>query len=200
MRMTRSSVTVVAVVAVLLGAATVARAAGFAPHQLSLEAGLGVSDFTRASVRDVSTGAGTWNVRLVVGPRWPVAFEAAYLGSFGGEHDPFASAQFVTSQVTGSARLNILRRRVQPFLVAGTGWVNFHSLRQGDANVAAANFAANTNAAIFPMGGGLAGYLGRHGVLEARATYDLVVGGRDFSATGVRPDRWTATFGGGYAF
>jgi len=186
--------------AALLGS-TPAAAAKFSPDWTSLQLGTGIASFARAPIRDNATPAVAYDLRLTVGTRFPIAFEAAYVGSFAREHDAFAPDPGVTSNaLTGSARVNLTTWRVQPFIVGGAGWVNLHSYGRDQAPEAAANFAHDSNGGIFPVGGGLAGYLGRHGMIEARASYDFLVGVKDFTNQNIRPDMWEATIGGGYAF
>lgn len=196
----------------LLAAATSLATAGaaraeakFSPHMTSLTIGAGASQFVRRRLGDEVSTAVSWDARLVIGTRTPIAFELEYLGSLAKEHDPFAGAfpagaKLTTSQVGGNARFNLLRGRVQPFFTAGAGWINFHSFSRDVALVAASHFRHDANAAVFPFGAGLAGYFGRHAVIEARASYELVTGAREFTNQPVRPDLWVAQLSGGWAF
>jgi hypothetical protein len=175
--------------------------ARFAPH-LAITLGMGIADFTRGPVRNITSPSGALDVRLTVGTRTPLAFEAQYRGTLGHEHDPFAleDPMLVTTQLTGSARFNFTTRRVQPFFVGGLGWINLHSFGRDQAPVAAATFAHDGNGLVVPLGLGLAGYLGAHGLLEARATYNFVTGANHFTIAGARPDMWTVVLSGGYVF
>jgi hypothetical protein len=80
------------------------------------------------------------------------------------------------------------------------GWIGLHSLGRSGAPVAAQEFSSGASGVVVPMGGGVAGYLGRHGVVDGRVSYDLVANANSFTAFGARPDMWTASVNGGYAF
>jgi hypothetical protein len=200
-KMRKTMPLVLAGAAALLAWSRPVGAASFSPNLVTLQVGAGIQDFARNRISDNSTIGGAWDVRLVVGTRTPLALEAAYTGALQAEHDPFApDPKLSTTQITGSARWNIITRRVQPFLGVGLGWVNFHSYGRDQTIVAAANFEHDANGVLFPFSGGLAFYLGRHGVLEARGSYSLVTGARAITHEDVRPDLWSATLAGGYAF
>ena len=101
--------------------------------------------------------------------------------------------------MTGSARLNLSLWRVQPFIVGGAGWVNLHSYGRDLSPLATVNFAHNDNSLIVPVGAGLAGYVGRHGLVDARFNYSFITS-KDFTPYRERPDMWNVTINGGYAF
>lgn len=187
--------------ALMLAAVPAANAAKFSPGQTALTVGGGVADFARGRIGDASTPSGAWDARLTVGTRSFFSFEANYLGTLGAEHDPIGPDPKVGStQLTGSARINFTRWRIQPFITGGAGWINLHSYGRDQAPVAAATFAHNDNGVVVPMGGGIDGYLGRHGLIDARFTYNLVAGSKDFTSERQRPDMWVAQLNAGYAF
>lgn len=187
--------------ALLFVAMPSANAAKFSPGQTSLTVGGGVADFARGGIRDTTTPSGAWDARLTVGTRSFVSFEANYLGTLGAEHDPIGPNPKVGStQLTGSARINFTRWRIQPFITGGAGWINLHSYGRNEAPVAAVNFSHNDNGVVVPMGGGLDGYIGRHGLIDARFTYNLVADAKGFTAQNERPDMWVAQLNAGYAF
>ena len=179
--------------------------ARFSPYMASLTLGTGYSDFYHTAIRDNTSGSLAYDARLLIGTRTPLAFEAAYQGTAGfamdeGGVNSVHDAKIASNAVTGNARVNLSTWRVQPFILGGVGYVNFHSYGRDNSPIAAANFAHSADGLIVPMGGGLSTYLGKHGVLDLRGTYNLITGARDFTATGLRPDMWSAELRGGYAF
>jgi hypothetical protein len=191
----------VAAAVVALAADARPAAARFALHLSSVMAGAGVADFARPPIRDNASPAFAYDTRLVVGTHTPLAFEAAYSGGYALEHDPFGpDPRLLTTRLTGGARVDVARWRFHPFFTAGVGWVNLHSFGRDQAPEAAVNFGHDANGAVFPLGGGLVVRIARHAVLEARGSYDLLVGVKDFTNRNMRPDMWTATLHGGYAF
>jgi hypothetical protein len=173
----------------------------FAPNQVALTVGGGVSNFVRDRISDNNSLAGAWDVRLTVGTRSYVSFEAAYMGTAMRAFDPFEDRTITTTQVFGAWRLNATRGRFQPFLSAGVGWINLHRFGGVETSpVAATNFAHNENGAVFPFGAGVVTYLGQHATVDLRGSYNIVSAASDFTPNQVRPDMWTAELRLGYAF
>jgi hypothetical protein len=177
------------------------KTADFAPYQLALSTGGGVGNFVRDRISD-NTGpvAGVWDVRMLAGTRSFVAFEGAYEGTSQGIDGTLSGegGNITTTQVAGSLRFNMTRARVQPFVAAGGGWINLHRT-SGTGITDGTSFAHNDNAFVAPFAGGIATYLGRHGMLDVRGAYNLVAT-KDFSNSGARPDMWNAELRFGYAF
>lgn len=200
----RSTLFALAGAAAIVACARPAAAAEFSPYMAGLSVGGGVTDFRDKTLRNDSSTGGSWDARLIIGTRTPIAFEAEYLGSSQKESDasaPQLQPILSTTQVTGDARLNLTRGRIQPFLVGGAGWVNMHSFGRSDAPIAAADWSHNGNGLVLPMGGGIGGYIGKHAMVDARFTYRLIVGEKDFnSVSNARPDMWNAGLNAGYAF
>lgn len=168
--------------------------------QVALSFGGGVADFVRDRIRDNAGVAGGWDARLLIGAHSWIAFEAAYLGTAATANDIGSQPTLTTTQVFGDARVNLGTRSFQPFLFGGVGWANLH--RHGDtaeAPIASQTFNKNDNTVVVPMGGGLAGYLGRHGTVDARFGYHLIAD-KDFTTTHARPDMWVAELRAGYVF
>jgi hypothetical protein len=197
----RSALLALAGAAAIVACARPAAAADFSPYMAGLSVGGGVADFRSGTMRNNSSAAAAWNARLLVGTRTPVAFEAEYLGTAASERDSTANdPTLITTQVSGSARVNLTTWRIQPFLVGGAGWINLHSFGRDEAPIAATQWAHNDNGAVFPLGGGFSSYLGKHAMVDARFTYRLVTGASGFSDAGARPDMWNAQLNAGYAF
>lgn len=170
------------------------------PGQVALSFGGGVADFVRDKIRDNAGTAGSWDARLLIGAYSILAFEAAYLGSAQTAFDVGNQPTIYSSQVFGVARLNLTRRAFQPFLFAGGGWANLHRTQSAEESpIASQTFNKNNNAAVVQMGGGFAGYLGRHTTIDARFGYHLIAD-KDFTNTGARPDMWVAELRAGYVF
>ena len=173
--------------------------ADFAPYQVAVSSGGGVSNFVRDRINSGTNVGGTWDVRMLAGTRSFVGFEGAYEGSSRGI-DTTVDGQggnITTTQLAGSVRFNMTRARVQPFVTAGGGWINLH--RTGSGDNATVAFGQNTNSFVAPFAGGLSAYLGRHAMLDVRGAYNLITS-KDFTNAGVRPDMWNAEMRFGYAF
>jgi len=171
--------------------------AAYSPQNWSIAGGGGTGAFARGTVNDVTSLGGVWDARFHLGTRSIASFEAQYLGTI--QDTSLASVDHVTShQATGSFRLNLTRWRIQPFLATGAGWIRFKA--SGVLPGTDLGFTATQNAAAFPLGGGLAAYISRHALLEARGGYNMVVGGKDFTIDRARPDTWNVHFNAGYAF
>lgn len=197
--------TILVALAGLTAVALVARpahAAVFSPAQSAISVGGGYGDFVNSGVRNITSGQGVWDARLLLGTRSPLAIEAAYTGTAGSEQDPIApNPTMSTTQVTGTGRVNIVpKSRFQPFVLGGVGWVNMHSYGRDTAPIAAERFEHNNNGVVVPVGGGFAGYIGKHGMVDVRGTYNFLTNVRDFTNQNARPDMWMATLRAGYAF
>lgn len=174
----------------------------WSPYQQSLTVGGGVADFVRDRINANTGIAGLWEVRYLVGTRSYLGFEGNYTGTAAGVNgasvpggvDP---GNVITHQVAGSLRLNATRSRFQPFLTAGAGWQ--HLRLTGSGPVGEVTFDARANSFVAPFGAGISGYIGRHFVVDARGTYDLITK-KGFTTGGARPDMWTAQLRLGYAF
>jgi hypothetical protein len=189
-------------------APVVHQARPWSPANMSLTVGGGVTDFARSTLSNTTDVGGTWDVRYLLGTRRFFGFEAGYLGTAQGGNTGLAEGGVQTNQLTGSVRWNILRARVQPFVTAGVGWGN---LRRNATNINdTITLSSSSNSFVAPFMGGIAGYIGQHGVIDIRGGYTLVAN-RDFSvfnnSEGIslngrleRPDMWNAELRAGYAF
>lgn len=172
----------------------------FSPAQQSLTVGGGVADFVRDRINSQTGLAGMWDVRYLVGTRSYLGFEANYTGTAADVNEGalgFDPGAIITHQVAGSLRLNASRGRFQPFLTAGAGWE--HMRRTGTGPLGGVTFSRTDNAFVAPFGAGLAGYIGRHFVVDARGEYNLIAT-KSFATGGARPDMWSAQMRLGYAF
>lgn len=184
-----------------VGSAGVACADEFKPSPFALTLGIGYGQFADAKVRNLATPRIGYDARLSYALPHFLGFEAAFVGGTAWEKDPFSPEPLLQSySIETNLRFNLTLWRFQPFLLAGVGWVHFHSYGRDQAPVAAARFSHDADGVAVPLGGGLAFYVGRHGVFDARFTYRVVAQARDLTDTGNRPDTWEVQLRGGVTF
>jgi hypothetical protein len=124
------------------------------PMGMSIAVGGGVENFFDSNTRNFTDAGGTWEARLTVGTRSPLAFEAAYVGSahniqaLGLDND----AVLLGSSVEGDARLNLTTWAVQPYLFGGIGFTHYDVVNS-DFNTSSVN--DNENMGHVPVGAGL---------------------------------------------
>jgi len=117
--------------------------------------GGGVEDFTNDTLRNTTTTGGSWNVRVAVGTRTPLAFEGAYIGSaqsidaLGLDGD----ALLVGNGLEALARVNLTETNIQPFAFAGLGWRRY-SITNSNFNTSAV--AETDDVLEIPFGVGVA--------------------------------------------
>lgn len=124
------------------------------PFGMSVALGGGVVNFFDSDTRNFTGPGGSWEARLTVGTRSPLAFEAAYVGSaqnvqaLGLDND----AVLVGTSFEGDARLNLTTMAVQPYLFGGIGYTQY--------NIANADFNTSSvedeeHMGHIPMGAGI---------------------------------------------
>ena len=124
------------------------------PMGMAIAVGGGVENFFDTNTRNFTDAGGTWEARLTVGTRSPLAFEAAYVGSahniqaLGLDND----AVLLGSSVEGDARLNLTTWAVQPYLFGGIGFTHYDVVN-ADFNTSSVN--DNENMGHVPVGAGL---------------------------------------------
>jgi hypothetical protein len=180
----------------------------FSPAMVSLTVGGGVTDFGRPQYRNQTRLGGTWDVRLMVGTRAPIALEVGYVGTLQraqGLAGPRASLLGSSVEVLG--RINFTRWRVQPFVAGGGAWMNYRVYGSTENLVLLRDFNRSVNGVAIPAAGGITFYMGRHAVLELRFTYRFVPQkalGREnldlLPRSNQRADDWTAALRVGVAF
>lgn len=137
---------------------------------LTIAAGGGTSGFTGTTLRDSTNTGGDWDVRLTIGSRSPLAFEASYIGSaqrinaLGLDNN----AMLVGNGAQGALRVNLTTDMpVQPFLFGGAAWRRY-TLTNNATNTS--DVANKDDVMEFPMGAGIAGkFMGL--VLDARGEF-----------------------------
>lgn len=172
-------------------------------YGIMIALGGGVSGFTDDTMRDTTNDGGAWGVRLGIGTRSPIAFEAEYFGSaqqidaLGLEND----AVLVGNGVQGVARVNLLDMNIQPFLFGGVAWRHYNLSDEG-INTSAVN---DTDDVLeIPMGGGI-GLKYRGFLFDARGEYRYVTEENLMPSSNDLGDqaklhRWGVTGNIGYAF
>lgn len=138
------------------------------PFGMSVTAGGGVANFFDNDTRDVTDVAGTWEARLTIGTRSPIAVEAAYIGSaqnmdvLGLDND----AYLLGTSLEGDARLNFTRTAIQPYVFGGIGWTQYN-IENADFNTSSIDDQENMG--HIPFGAGI-GYQMGGLVLDLRGT------------------------------
>ncbi len=124
------------------------------PMGMAISVGGGVVNFFDHDTRAFTDAGGSWEARLTVGTRSPLAFEAAYVGSaqniqaLGLDND----AVLLGSSVEGDARLNLTTMAVQPYLFGGIGFTHY-DVANADFNTSSVN--DNENMGHVPVGAGI---------------------------------------------
>lgn len=147
-------------------------------YGVEVSLGGGVTNFATDEARDVSDPGGSWNLRLTVGTRSIIGFEAAYVGQAQNVEAPGldGDAYMVSNGAEGALRLNapIMYRDwlFAPFALAGLGWTRY-DLVNADFNTSA--IQDDDNVLSIPLGVGVAAAY-RGFMLDTRfvyrATYD----------------------------
>lgn len=142
----------------------------------SLGLGGGVTDFTddTAGMSQVTDTGGEWTLRLGLGTRSIVGFEAAYVGASNsldalGVED---NAQLMRNGLEGALRIQAPiepneESLVAPYIFGGLGWHHYDIV---NSDTATSDFTDSDDALATPVGAGLAlGY--DHFLFDARFTY-----------------------------
>jgi hypothetical protein len=124
---------------------------------IGIAAGAGAGGFTGTDLRGTSNVGGDWDVRLTLGTRSPLAFEASYIGSaqrlnaLGLDNN----AMLVGNGAQGALRLNAMAGLpITPFVFGGVAW------RRYDVTNSATNTSdvGETDDVLeLPVGAGIAG-------------------------------------------
>lgn len=132
--------------------------------RITVLAGVGLEGFISSALRDLVRDGPAWNVRVAVGDREAVMFEAAYVGSRQMLRGMESSA-LVAHGASGVFRINIVPELVfQPFFYVGAGWSRYTVTGGG-----AERFVTRTDHVLeFPFGVGVSYRVGDL-VLDLRA-------------------------------
>jgi len=140
---------------------------------VSVQAGGGVTNFTRQTARNAASTGGFWDARVVVGTRRLVGGEAAYVGSARGMN---AAGVDSGAALLGNGAEAVLRLNApvvnqgalfEPFVFGGIGWTHYSLMNAGNNT---SNVAGADNVGTIPFGVGMAAAY--HGfIADARFTY-----------------------------
>jgi hypothetical protein len=162
---------------------TTVREAGTFADRVGVQAALGggVTGFRDQEARNFTDVGGSWEARLTFGTHLPFAVEAAYVGSaqnitaLGLD----SSAALVGNGAEGTARWNITRTRLQPYLFGGLGWTTYR-LANDDFNTSAVR--EKDTVMTVPFGAGLGYRVTRAFVFDLRFTGRTTFGDDLFDA------------------
>jgi hypothetical protein len=167
---------------------------------VALQAGGGVTN-QLGNGADVADMGGYWDVRLAVGLRRFVGFEAAYVGQLQSLNADVMGTEglLLRGGAEANLRLNLAGRDGRlltiPFVTAGAGWQHL-SLRDVDSPGPGLPVAAGDDLLAVPVGAGFTlGYGGL--VVDARFTYRPTFGE---NAGRTDADSWTAGAQAGWEF
>jgi hypothetical protein len=155
--------------------------------------GGGFEDFTQSAPKSVTSGGGSWNLRLAAGTRQFVGLEAAYVGAARG-----ANALGFTSNTTlvsngfeGALRVNVPVAAglmlIEPFGFVGLGWEHYHLSK----TVATADISNSDDVMTLPYGAGLMFAYGML-MLDARVTLRETYFNDMFRASNSKLNTWGA--------
>ena len=124
-------------------------------YGIAVALGGGVEGFTNDAARTNTNDGGSWNLRLAMGTRSPIGFEAAYIGS-AQTIDALGldtNALLVGNGVEGKIRVNLVDANIQPFAFGGVGWRHYN-LTRSDFNTSA--ISESDDVLELPVGAGIA--------------------------------------------
>lgn len=116
--------------------------------------GGGVNNYVNDLDAVTNTG-GNWDVRAILGTNSRLAGEVAYHGTANGIGvlGMDNGAVLMSNGAEGAARVNLLTKSLQPYVLGGIGWKHL-SIENTDTNTS--NVANRANAMTVPVGAGLA--------------------------------------------
>jgi outer membrane protein OmpA-like peptidoglycan-associated protein len=173
---------------------------------LGLQVGGGATGFWGQGTRNFVGTGGTWEARLTVGMRQPIAFEAQYIGSaqsinaLGLE----SNAVLIGHGAEGHLRINFTASRVQPYVFGGAGWMNYAI---HNTTITSSTLERSDNAITLPFGIGVTGRIKKAFLVDVRgtgrATFDdglLKAEAATGNVGAVRLHSWNASANVGYEF
>ena len=142
------------------------------PSRIGIEAtvGAGAIGFVGESASNATQTGASWDARMMVGSRLPIALEGAYVGSVQNINALGLSTDslLVGNGIEGTVRVNIIRARVQPYLFGGIGWTHYE-LTNTVANTS--SISDKDDIGTVPVGAGLSARVGSAVILDIRGTY-----------------------------
>jgi hypothetical protein len=132
--------------------------------------GGGVIGFVDNGARTFANPGGSWEARMTFGSRFPVAFEAAYVGSAQGIVALGLSSNAVLLGNGGEAtlRINLTTTRLQPYLFGGGGFTRYQ-LTNTAVNLSSVR--STDDVGTVPTGVGMSARLSKEFFIDVRGTY-----------------------------
>jgi len=167
---------------------------------LSISAGIGVTDFNDANMRDFTSTGADWDVRLGIGTNSVLGAELAYVGSAQKADIMIEDVTLMSHGFEGLARVNFARGVVQPYAAAGLGWARYKVY----VDDAAIDFGTDDDILTVPAAAGVAFRLSAV-TLDLRGTYrlafddEMFADSADFEETSAF-DRWSVAARAGVEF
>jgi hypothetical protein len=129
-----------------------------------------VVGFVDSGTRAFTNPGGSWEARMTFGSRFPVAFEAAYVGSAQGIVALGLSSNAILLGNGGEAtlRINFTTSRLQPYLFGGGGLTRYQVT---NAAVNTSSVRSSDDVVTVPTGVGLSARLSREFFIDVRGTY-----------------------------
>jgi hypothetical protein len=136
---------------------------------MAISVGGGVIGFVDQDARDFTDPGGTWEARLTLGTRTPLAVEAAYVGS-AQDIDALGvdtGAMLIGNAIEGDARLNLTTGAVQPYIFGGIGFTHYE-VANTNRNTSSINDEEDMG--HVPVGAGL-GFQAAGLLIDVRGTF-----------------------------
>jgi hypothetical protein len=136
--------------------------------------GGGYEDFSNSTMRNMTSGGGNWNARLVAGTRQYVGLEAAYVGAARNIETLGLStnSNLISNGLEGALRVNVPvvtgLSLVEPFGFIGLGWQHYNVTNY--SSTATSDITDRDDVMTVPYGGGLA-FSYNMFMADARFTY-----------------------------
>jgi len=146
----------------------------FMHSRIGIEAaiGAGVTGFFARRARAFANPGGSWEIRVTLGSRLPLAFEGAYVGSrqtigmLGLERNGF----MLGNGGEGNLRFNVSRGPIQPYLFLDAGWTRYQ-LR--NTQLRTADGQTSDDVLQVPFGAGVS-WRAHHAFADVRGTGRLM--------------------------
>ena len=175
------------------------------PTGLGVQAGGGVTAFTRQAARNEFSTGGYWDARTVLGTRSFVGAEVAYVGSArdikadGVSSDARLLGNGAEAVVRGNLPLKLSSTLLTPYVFGGAGWSYYQVVNNSGPNTS--GIKDHANAFVVPFGAG-ASIVYDHFLADARFTYRAEVNKLVPTSNGDHLDlqNWSAGATLGYEF
>ena len=175
------------------------------PKGFALQAGGGVTGFSRTAARDKFNTGGYWDVRGVFGTDSYLGAEVAYIGSSRGasapglDGKPYLLSNGAEANVRANLPLNVGDLGIAPYVFGGIGWTHYNVVND-DSNTSI--IKDHADAGVVPFGGGLSLVYDRL-IVDARFTYRALFSNDLVPTSGsdhLDMQNWSAGMTAGYRF